>query len=261
MRKLGLLGVLWAVLSTLLSTLVATSVAAEPLKICTDTNFWYPFTYVKDGKSVGLQLDIISSAAEKTGVSIEYTALPWKRCLKEAENGSYDGIAVASYKDARAEFMHYPADAATAKRSVQRVMQVEYVVVTPTSNNYEYNGDVATLPTPVRVPRGYSIADDLKKKGVDVDSGAPGDENNIKKMLRAGKGSLVTLPKIVEVLGARPEFEGKMKVSAKPLKSKSYYLTFSKKGKATAATRQKLWNEIAVVREDTVFMEAASSKY
>lgn len=257
MRKLGLFGLL----GTVLSVLVSTSVASEPLKICTDINFWYPFTYVKDGKPVGLQLDIISSAADKAGVSIEYIALPWKRCLKEAESGSYDGIAVASYKGVRAEFMHYPADAASSKRSVQRVMQVEYVVVTPTSNRYEYNGDVATLPTPVRVPRGYSIADDLKKKGVDVDSGAPGDENNIKKMLRAGKGSLVTLPKIVEVLGARPGFKGKMKVSAKPLKSKSYYLTFSKKGKATAETRQKLWNEIAVVREDTVFMEAASSKY
>jgi len=253
MRKLCLLGLLCGVASA--------SLAAEPLKICTDLNFWYPFTFVKDGKSVGLHLDIISSAADRVGVSIEYFPLPWRRCLKEVEGGSYDGIAVASYKDARAEFMHYPDDAVNAKRSGLRVMQVEYVVVTPALSGYEYTGDVATLPTPVRIPRGYSIADDLKKNGVDVDSSAAGDENNIRKMLRAGKGSLVTLPKIVEVLGARPEFRDKLKVSAQPLKSKSYYLTFSKKGKATADIRQKLWNEIAVVREDAAFMEAASSKY
>ncbi len=253
MRKLYLFGLLYGFASA--------SLAAEPLKICTDINFWYPFTFVKDGKPVGLHLDIISSAADSVGVPIEYTPLPWKRCLKEVEGGSYDGIAVASYKDARAEFMHYPDDAASAKRSILRVMQVEYVVVTPALSRYEYTGDVATLPTPVRIPRGYSIADDLKKKGVDVDSGAAGDENNIRKMLRAGKGSLVTLPQIIEVLGARPEFKDKLKVSSQPLKSKTYYLTFSKKGKATLEIRQKLWNEIAAVRENITFMEAVSSKY
>ncbi|OUR99206.1 hypothetical protein A9Q81_11570 [Gammaproteobacteria bacterium 42_54_T18] len=252
-RKLYLFGLLCGVASA--------SLAAEPLKICTDVNFWYPFTFVKDGKPVGLHLDIISRAADSVGVPIEYTPLPWKRCLKEVEGGSYDGIAVASYKDARAEFMHYPDDSVNEKRSVLRVMQVEYVVVTPAFSRYEYTGDVTTLPTPVRIPRGYSIADDLKKKGVNVDSGAAGDENNIRKMLRAGKGSLVTLPQIVEVLGVRPEFKDKLKVSAKPLKSKSYYLTFSKKGKATVEIRKSLWREIAVVRENAVFMEAASSKY
>jgi len=253
MRRLSIFGLLWGVVSV--------SFAGEPLKICTDLNFWYPFTYVKEGKSVGLQLDIISSAADKVGVSIEYTPLPWKRCLKEAEIGSYDGIAVASYKDTRAEFMFYPSDAGTVNRSAQRVMQVEYIVVTPTSNDYQYNGDVSTLPTPVRVPRGYSIADDLKKKGVEVDSGASGDENNIKKMLRAGKGSLVTLPKVVEILGEKPAFKGKMKVSTQPLKSKSYFLAFSKKGRSEEGVRQKLWREIALVRDDVAFMQAASSKY
>ena len=154
-------------------------VATETFEICTDKNFWYPFTYVKEGKSVGLQLDIISKAASNIGVTLNYTALPWKRCLRETEAGRFDGIAVASYKSKRAETMYFPSDAETAKKSTQRVMQVEYVVVTLASENYEFDGDLSTIPTPVRVPRGYSIADDLRKKGVEVDDSAQGDENNL----------------------------------------------------------------------------------
>jgi len=242
-------------------SLTTTVIASETLEICTDKNFWYPFTYVKGGKSVGLQLDIISKAASNLDISLNYTALPWKRCLREAEAGRFDGIAVASYKPKRAESMHFPDDAETSKKSTQRVMQVEYVVVTAASVSYEFDGNLSTIPTPVRVPRGYSIADDLRKKGVEVDDSAQGDENNVKKMLRAGEGSIVTLPTIVEVLGGKPAFKGKLKVSKVPLKSKSYYLTFSKKGKASEAVRTKLWEEIVKIREDVMFMEKMSSKY
>ncbi len=235
--------------------------AGKTVKICTDNGFWYPFTYTKDKQAVGLHIDVVSKALANLGYSVEYRPLPWKRCLSEAEDGKVDGVVSASYKDKRAAFMYYPSDAATAKKSDFRIQQVEYVVVTTANNDYEFDGDVNSIPQPVRAPRGYSIADDLKKKGLKVDDKASGDENNMKKLLRSGKGSLVTIPEVVKLLSGRAEYKGKFKISEKPVKSKSYYFTISKNTKLTADERQKIWEEIAKVREDKDFMGAMAAKY
>jgi len=241
--------------------LSASASAGGTINICSDKNLWYPFTFVKDGKAVGLQIDIISKALSNLGYDINYKPLPWKRCISQAKDGDFDAVAVGSYKDKRAVFLNYPKDAATAKKSVQRVMQVEYVVVTLDGSGYEYAGDVKTIPTPVRVPRGYSIGDDLKKQGLTVDDGAAGDENNIKKMLRRENGSVVTLPKIVELLSKQDAYKGKLHVSSTPVKSKSYYLPLSKKRKISKADQEKMWAEIANVRNDLDFMGKMSAKY
>ena len=247
-----------AVFSALLST---SAFAGGDINICSDKNLWYPFTFVKDGKAVGLQIDIISKALSNLEYDMNYKPLPWKRCLSSAKDGDFDAIATASYKDKRAEFLNYPGDASSSKKSAQRVMQVEYVVVTVADSGYEYAGDLKTIPTPVRVPRGYSVGDDLKKQGLKVDDGAAGDENNIKKMLRRGNGSVVTLPAIVELLSKQDVYKGKLHVSSTPVKSKSYYLPFSKKSAISQADQEKIWSEISNVRNDLEFMGKMSAKY
>lgn len=250
------------IFALLLSVLLTSSVsAAGKITICSDNNFWYPFTLVKEGQSAGLHIDIIAKALTNLGYQAEFKPLPWKRCLAEAEQGGVDGVATASYKDKRAAFLHYPSDAATAKKSALRVMQVEYVVVTSADNSYEFDGDVKTIPTPVRAPRGYSIADDLKKQGLDVDDKASGDENNLKKLLRGGNGSVVTIPEVVKVLSEKAEYKGKLKISATPLKSKSYYLPLSKASKLSSEERENIWAEIAKVRDDAAFMAEVGAKY
>ena len=104
--------------------------AKDNFVICLDQGFWYPFTFVKNGKPTGMHIDIITEALHSLGYATTFTPLPWKRCLKEAKNGTIDGIATASYKEGRAEFLEYPSDAASTQKSKWRVMQVEYVVVT-----------------------------------------------------------------------------------------------------------------------------------
>jgi polar amino acid transport system substrate-binding protein len=254
---------LYRIITFVFVSLVASNVAIAggTINVCSDKNLWYPFTFVEEGEAVGLQIDIISKALSNLGYDVNYKPLPWKRCLSSAESGEFDAVATASYKDKRAAFLNYPSDASSVKKSAHRVMQVEYVVVTAASNSYQYAGDIATIPTPVRVPRGYSIGDDLKKQGLKVDDTAAGDENNIKKMLRKGDGSVVTLPKIVELLSKQDAYKGKLNVSATPVKSKSYYFPFSKASKISKADQEKIWLEIANVRNDLAFMGKMSAKY
>lgn len=246
----------------LLSMLLVNGASAEgKITICSDSNFWYPFTFVSEGQSAGLHIDIITKALSNLGYQPEFKPLPWKRCLADAKQGSVNGVATASYKESRAEFLYYPDDAPTSQKSAQRVMQVEYIVVTSADSSYEFDGDVKTIPTPIRAPRGYSIADDLRNKGVAVDDNAPGDENNLKKLLRYGDGAVVIIPEVVKALAEKAEYKGKLKVSEMPLKSKSYYLAISKEASMAAEARERIWAEIAKVRDDEAFIATAAAKY
>ena len=105
------------------------------------------------------------------------------------------------------------------------------------------------------------MVDDLQKQGVKVDAEARGDENNIKKLLRAGKGVVVTIPDVIKALEKKPSYQGKLKISAVPLKSKSYYFPISLKSKLSKDKIQAIWTEIAKIRDDEAKMAAMASKY
>ena len=94
-----------------------------------------------------------------------------------------------------------------------------------------------------------------------VDDGAAGDESNLLKLLRRGTGSVVTIPEMVNVLNETYGYKGKLKISAQPLKSKSYYLPISKASKLSADEREKIWAEIARVRDDATFMTEVGARY
>ncbi len=235
--------------------------AKETITVCSDNNFWYPFTMVEDGKAVGVHVEIISRALSNLGYDVEFKPLPWRRCLLQGKSGVVDAVATASYKPDRAEYLQYPDDAATAKTSVHRVTQVEYVVVTNAHDAYEYQGDIKTIPMPVRAPRGYSIVSDLKAQGLKVDSRSAGDEANLQKLLREQNGSIVTIPEVIRQLEQRSDYKGKVNISTRPVKSKSYFLPFSKKSKLSQVQVAAIWAEVSKIREDHALVAEIVSKY
>lgn len=233
---------------------------AKTIKIATDQNMWYPYSYEENGVVKGLHVDIVKHALKNIGYSFSLTPLPWKRCLVLANRGEYDAIISASYQYKRSQYLYYPIDASTAKESDYRITQVSYSIVTHIDNPYMFKGNPKTLPRPVRVPRGYSVVDDLKKESVLVEEG-PSDINNFRKLLRDKKGCIVTIPEIADMLMKNPTFRGQVKVHQIPFKSKSYFLVFSKKGIVSKTDREKIWEEIKKVRDNDELMEKLLSKY
>lgn len=234
--------------------------AAPPLRICIDTNLWYPFTFVAENRAAGLHVDIVSAALERVDFTAQFTPLPWKRCLHEARLGSVDAIVTAAYREERDRFLHYPPDASDTPISRWRVTQVEYVVMNLADSPYEFTGDLRSIPPPARAPYGYSIADDLAASGIRLDL-APGDENNVRKLLRDREGVVVTIPQMASLLLKRPEYAGKLKVSKQPIKSKSYFLAFSRQGRVAPADRVAIWEAVALVRDDEDQMDQFSQHY
>lgn len=228
--------------------------AANEMKICTDKNFWYPFTLVKQKKAAGLHVSIVAKALESKNYQYSFTPLSWERCLLGAENGEFDAVVSASYKDKRAEYLHYPADAKSTKRSESRISQVEYVVVSSKGDDFVFTGDIRQLPTPVRATKGYSIVDDLIEKGLKVET-SKGDTNNLRKLIRDQKGVVITLPEMASYLSQQPRYHNKIKIHSIPVKSKSYYMPFSKKSKVSKNEQLAIWKEIAQIRDNELLVQ------
>jgi polar amino acid transport system substrate-binding protein len=240
--------------------------ANEKISICTDSNYWYPFTFVKDKQAAGLHVDIINKALNNLGYSAKFTPLPWKQCLQEAKAGKFDAVATISYKDDRALFLNFPEGAANDIKSPFRITQVEYVIITPKankkgeSNNYVYNGQISTIPQPTRIPEGYSIIDSLERAGLKVEEGKD-SHANFKKLIEEQTGSMIDLADIAKYYNNDPEFTGKFIVQDHPLVSKSYYLAFAKEGKIKSKDAEMIWAEIKNIRQDSKNMAEFVKKY
>jgi len=241
---------LWHPLAWLLVIATPVPAVAADLVICFDQAPWRPFIYIEAGQATGSHIELIRAALARLQIEADFRPMPWVRCLLEAEKGGVDAIATAAYTPQRAQFLHYPADAADTPHSAWRVGQIDNVIVSPRELPFEFNGDYATLPAPVRVPRGYGSGDFLREQGVMIDASAPSDESNLRKLLRDRRGVVIAIAESVDVLLERPEFAGRFHVSAVPVQAQSYFLPFSRAGaRFDAVAIQRIWDEIARLRE------------
>lgn len=249
------------ILSCLVFWWLSSTAFANPLRLCSDDNFWYPFTFHEKRVAKGLHIDVIKQALVDLGYEFVIDPIPWKRCLAAAKQGSYDGVATASFKPERAEYMIYPPESDLDQQSRWRVTQVEFVVVSHLENPYNFDGNVKTLPPPVRVALGYSVGDDLQKQGIRIKSNGKGDVQNLKHLLRDKTGVVVTLPEVFNLMGKMIGYRDALKLHKTPIKSKSYFIPFSKKGTLSEKEMLNIWQRIIEIREDPVVMSQFLLKY
>lgn len=238
--------------------------ANSPITICTDTNFWYPFTFVKNQQATGLHIDIIETAFDNLHLQPLFKTATWSECLDQAKMGTVDAVATASFQPERTAFLLYPKDAENPQ-SDWRVTQVEYKVITPATRNnqpntYIFEGDVTTLPEPVRAPKDYSIVKDLERSSLKVEPGQT-SLDNLRSLVKDQSGSMVDLSETIEYLSTNPEFSEQVIIQKRPLNRKSYFLAFSKQGSVSESQAEQIWNEIAVVRNNTGLMAEFLKKY
>lgn len=254
MKKLLIYSILF------LSFFFQEAVLGKAIKIATDENMWYPFSFNKNGKSKGLHIDIVTMALRNLNYSPTLKPLPWKRCLKYMETGKFDAVVGASYKTKRAQYMHFPPKAQSSKKSEYRITQVEYSIINHKDSPYEFKGDVKTLPLPIMTVLGYSIGDDLEAQKIKV-SRNTSDINNFNQLVHRKKGTIVTLAGVAKLLEQQPRYKGKIKISKMPYKSKSYYFAFSKRSNFSEAERVKIWEEVKKIRENKDIMAKLYKQY
>ena len=230
--------------------------ASTNVTLCTDTDYWYPYSYVnKSGNAAGLHLDITKKALENLGYTVNYKAMSREDCLISAQSNMVDGVVSAPYKPSQAEYLNYPTDADSVEESPWRVTQVAYVAVVSGDSDYEFNGNIASLPEPVRVTDGYSYESLFRHTELKIYESRSGELRNIEKLIRSKKGTVITTPEVFKSLVAKPEYQGKIKSELRPLTSKSYYVTFAKGSALSEETQSAIWQEIARLRDGEDFLE------
>lgn len=223
---------------------------AREITMCIDPRF------TKQG-----ELKVFSSmmytATQMAGHNLNLVPMNWEECQETVRGGKYDGAIPASYNADRAEYMVFPNDAAKNPDSKWSVGRLNYVVVAPSSANYQYNGDPKTIPQPILIPEGYSVINDLRKidPSLKIKEIGTDDKTNLVRLLNGSeKGSVVMMDSYADTLLDRSLFKGKLKAS-KAVFSKTYYMPFSRSASLPQAEINKIWDKIFALKSDAKWMK------
>ncbi len=210
----------------------------------------------------GVAVEMVKMLEDKIeGLEITLKRTPWKRCTVELSRNNVDGIFNASYKKKRLELGYYPTTDGTLEGPVdisRRITKIAYSLYTLKDSNIVWDGTNMTgVDGKIGAPFGYSIINDLKKMGLNVED-APNTEMNLKKLLKKRIVAValqdVTADSFIKLNS--PQFEN-IKKRTPPLATKPYYLMLSKKFVENhPELAQKIWDTIKNIRE-TKFDEIA----
>ncbi len=233
---------------------------ADVLNLCADGRDWYPFTYREGLRSRGMHVDIVTQALQH--LDYDYTVIPSPRdrCIAHVQSGEMDGMISVAYNSNLARFLTYPPDAKNAQESQWRIMQVDHVVVTYLEDDYEFDGNVETLPAPIRIPSGETITNDFQQVWSKIEK-APTDEENFYNLVRDRVGVVITTSMMAENMNQHPRYQGLFRIQSTPVASLSYYLAFSRKSDISFEDKKRIWHEIAKWRNDYVFMLQMFAQY
>jgi len=230
---------------------------SRPIKICAEDSQWFPMVFKNvDGEISGVQYDIVKESLKELNLKYSIKLLPWKRCLRSVQEGRFDAALGASYTKQRAEYLNYPIGAKrSSEKSIAnefRIAQSDYVVITHKKMKFKFDGNLSAMPQPIYVPAGFSIAQDLRRVGLEVDDGAKKDILNFQKLHRSEKGSVVAIRELALAYAQRMSNGSDFVVSQRSIKSKSNFLAFSKKSKLDKTVRVSIWKSISNVRKKSV---------
>ncbi len=232
----------------------------KELLLCCEESDWYPFIYILGDEAAGIHIDIVKEAARRCGYELKIKMYPLKRCIRMAEHNEVDGIISVAYDKQNAPYFEYPPNTPNIRESEWAIMQIDEVLVTPIESDYEFTGKIRSLPAPVMVAEGESIISYLRQAGLTVEESNEARQS-LTKLVRDKAGSAVMSSVTAERLFQDETFNGKIKIGSMPLKSESYFLVFSWGSRLSPQERRKLWDEIANVRKDYIFMLGAFSRY
>ncbi len=226
---------------------------------CSDRN-WYPFLYTRDQQVGGILYDITRKAFDSLGITPKIESLPFRRAIAYARKGKVDCVIAVPFDPVLARDLDYPPGAENDMESPWRIMQVDYVVVSAAGNNYLFEGNLKTLPVPIRLLSDAPVIDDLNKKGIGFQE-VREDEQNFLKLIRDRAGVVITTSVVAEAMNLDPRFRGKLEIHGIPVASRAYYLAFSKRSHLSMGQKEKVWKEIIRWRDDYIFMLQVFSRY
>lgn len=228
-----------------------------------------PPYYLGNGSEIprdpGVAVEVVKLLEEYIDeISIDLVRFPWSRCLVSLRNNNVDGIFNASYNTDRAQNIGwYPTKNKSRSGEVdvdRRLTTITYSFYKLKNSNISWNGTSFTnLRGNIGAPLGYSVVNDLKNRGFDVEE-ALSTEANMRKLV-ANRVSLLALQDVTadKFIEKRREF-GNVEKMYPPLEEKPYYLMLSDSFvRSNPSLAQKIWDTVKIIREEKI--DALYDKY
>lgn len=206
-------------------------------------------------KNPGMGIEAIYRLEKRLNIKINIKRLPWKRCLAEMERGHVDGLFTASYKEKRKKYGRYPEVNGKVDPS-RRFTSASYALYRLKGSDVQYDGKNFHVKGKVGAPLGYSIVDDLKKKGLTVDE-SPNTMNDFKKMIKGRIKAVAALEMTADYyLMVNQKLNEKIEKILPLIVEKPYYFMLSHQlYKEDKAFAEKFWDTLADIRRDPTFQK------
>jgi polar amino acid transport system substrate-binding protein len=210
------------------SLMWAGCVMAEPVRVCTTE--WPPYTEGSGAVVRGVHTELVIEAFRRLGLQARIDVVAWERCWKELPKDTYQAVYSASHSDSRARVALYPATP---------LQRLSYVAVVRRGEGGAGN-DLSRLPQPLAAPRGYSITEELRKRGHPVDDGAMKDSQNIEKLLSGRIGTAVVERNVAQAIMAAMGVGDRLEVLPAAIEAKDYYLVVGRNAGGSEASARDL---------------------
>lgn len=215
----------------------------------------YPYQINHEKNPPGIAFEIISEAAENTGIKVIYTPLPNKRAQTSLKEGKIiDGAFMFSYSRERTLNGVFPEIKGLPDRK-RRMATLSYYIYKLKGSPLNWNGrhftgiDRSDARNSIGANTGYSVVNDLEKLGVPVDDGSRTTSQNFQK-LRAGRISGFAHQDMVADNYLDMNRIRDIEKIPVPFVQKDYFLMINREYyRENRQTVERLWNEIAQIRD------------
>ncbi|WP_028629565.1 MULTISPECIES: ABC transporter substrate-binding protein [Pseudomonas] len=206
-------------LSMLLLTLLASlgsAVQAEPLRIVSEP--WAPYIYEENGQPRGLDYEASAIVFQRLGIEVQWSLMPWKRCLVELESGSADAVLDIFQNREREKQMAFPREP---------LSQVEFVLFYARQRPYPFQRLADLQGLKVGVSPGYWYADQaFRTSPLFIREPAPTHEANLGKLVRDRVDLVVNDRRAGQFLLRQMGLEDEVGQHAKVISRDHLYLAF-----------------------------------
>lgn len=227
---------------------ISTLFGKEAFTIVSDT--YPPYEYKKDGKIIGMDVEILNEVAKEADIVLNIKFYPWKRALTMAKNGNADGIFSILYSKERAKYIKYPSIPLSTGK--QRIFV-----------NSTFKGDITKVSDlkgkTIGVVRGNTYGEEFNNytNFYKIEVNGP---DMLFRMLNIGRYSFVIENENVGIYTIKKfNFKGIRPLTYIPNDSK-YYIGISKKSKRAKELFNKISEALAILK-DSGKLEAIQNKY
>jgi polar amino acid transport system substrate-binding protein len=192
------------------------------------------------------------------GLKLEFTPLPWSRCLHEAGLGRFDGVLSASWTPERATQLVYAKHGDLVDDS-KRLFRLGYVLLRPKASKLAWDGESFTgsglgAGQAVGAERGYSIVSFARSRHAVVEDRFP-HSGALLESLKLGRiGGALLAQEHAATLLSDPVWAQAYEISGPILQSKAYHLPVNQAlWQAQPQLVARLWATIEKARQSPGF--------